>query len=312
MAIVNSDFLAGVRTGFRSLFQSSFEAASFQAPWRELALPVTSTGESESYDWLGTVPVMVDVTHGDIQVEGLGHYDQTIKNLTYKSAIEVARSAFEDDKLNLISPRLGQLGEEAGRHPGQLIFALFESGGLAFDGTAFFADTRTIGRSANIDNIVDGGYGDGTAAEFKAGLSAGRSAMRKFQDDQGRPMNHTPNVIVVPPELEQAAFEALSQTLQGTSTPAVPATQNGSYQVSGYLLLVNPYLSTVDDWYMFHASAATRPFIYQERVAPSLEGLTSPETESGIIRDRFLYSVRARYAVGYGDPRYAVKVLDSG
>ncbi|KKL13741.1 hypothetical protein LCGC14_2522750, partial [marine sediment metagenome] len=154
-------------------------------------------------------------------------------------------------------------------------------------------------------------YGDGTLAEFKAGLSAGRSAMRKFQDDQGRPMNHTPNVIVVPPELEQVAFEALSQTTQGTSTPPVPATQDGSYRVAGYLLLVNPYLTTVDDWYMFHTSAATRPFIHQKRIAPSLEGLTSPETEAGIVRDRFLYSVRARYAVGYGDPRYAVKMLDA-
>ena len=311
MAIVNSDFLAGVRTGFRSLFQSSFEAASMQAPWRELALPVDSTGQTESYDWLGTVPIMVDVTHGDIQVEGLGNFSQSIENLTYKAAIEVARAAFEDDKLNLISPRVQQLGEEAGRHPGQLIFALFESGGLAFDATAFFADTRVIGRSANVDNIVSGAYGAGTVAEFKAGLSAGRSAMRKFQDDQGRPMNHTPNVIVVPPELEQVAFEALSQTTQGTSTPPVPATQDGSYRVAGYLLLVNPYLTTVDDWYMFHTSAATRPFIYQQRVAPSLEGLTSPETESGIVRDRFLYSVRARYAVGYGDPRYAVKMLDA-
>ncbi len=311
MAIVNSDFLAGVRTGFRSLFQIAFEAASMQAPWRDMALTVPSTGSSESYDWLGTVPVMVDVTHGDIQVEGLGNYSQTIENLTYKAAIEVSRASMEDDKLGLITPRVQQLGQEAGRHPGQLMFALFESGGLAFDGTAFFSDTRVIGRSANIDNIVSGAYGAGTVAEFLAGLAAGRSQMRLFQDDQGRPMNHIPNVIVVPPALEQAAVQALSQTTQGASTIPIPATGDGAFRISGYLVLVNPYLTTTDDWYMFHVSGATKPFLYQERIAPSLEGLTTPETESGIIRDRFLYSVRARYAVGYGDPRYAVKMLDA-
>jgi phage major head subunit gpT-like protein len=311
MAIVNSDFLAGVRTGFRSLFQTSFEAATKQSPWREMAMTIQSTGQVESYDWLGTVPVMVDVTDGDIQVEGLGHYSQSITNLTYKAAIEVTRAAMEDDKLNLVTPRVGQLGLEAARHPGQLIFALFESGGLAFDATAFFADTRVIGRSANIDNIVTGSYGNGTVAEFLAGLAAGRQQMRLYQDDQGRPMNHTPNIIVVPPALEQAAYQALSQTTQGASTVPVPATEDGAFRIANYLLLVNPYLTTTDDWYMFHSTAATKPFIYQERVAPSLEGLTTPETESGIVRDRFVYSVRARYAVGYGDPRYAVKVLDS-
>ena len=311
MAIVNSDFLAGVRTGFRSLFQSAFEAASLQAPWRELALPVTSTGQIESYDWLGTVPVMVDVTNGDIQVEGLGNYSQSITNLTYKAAIEVARAAFEDDKLNLISPRVQQLGEEAGRHPGQLIFALFESGGLAFDATAFFADTRVIGRSANVDNIVSGAYGAGTVAEFQAGIAAGRAQMRLFQDDQGRPMNVSPNVIVVPPALEQACFQALTDAGRAVNAPAVPATADGAFRLAGYTVLVNPDLTTTDDWYMFYTSGATRPFIYQERVAPALEGLTTPETESGIVRDRFLYSVRARYAVGYGDPRYAVKLLDA-
>jgi len=311
MAIVNSDFLAGVRTGFRSLFQNAFDAAAKLTVWRDLAMTIQSTGQIESYDWLGTVPVMVDVTHGDIQIEGLGNYSQSIENLTYKAAIEVARAAMEDDKLNLINPRVQQLGQEASRHPGQLIFALFEDNGNAFDATAFFADTRVIGRSANIDNIVAGAYGDGTVAEFLAGLAAGRTSMRLFQDDQGRPMNITPNIIVVPPSLEQTAYQALSQTTQGASTVPVPASEDGAFRIANYLLLVNPYLTDTVDWYMFHTTAATKPFIYQERVAPSLEGLTTPETESGIVRDRFLYSVRARYAVGYGDPRYAVKMLDA-
>ncbi len=91
----------------------------------------------------------------------------------------------------------------------------------------------------------------------------------------------------------------------------MPANISGIFQAGGYTVLTNPYLTTTDDWYVFHVAGEIKPFVYQERTAPSLEGITSPNTESGIIRDKFLYSVRARYNVGLGEPRHAVKLLDA-
>ena len=311
MAIVNSDFLAALLRNYQALFHTDFEAAQAFQGWKQIAMRVESKGDSESYNWLGTPPQMEDVTHDEPTFQGLESYNFTISNNLYKAGIEVKRTAIEDDKLGLIMPRVRQLGPEAARHPGQLIFNLLETNGNAYDGTAFFADTRVIGKSANIDNLLGGAYGDGTVAEFQAGLKAARAAMRAFQDDQGRPMNLIPNVIVVPPDLEETAWQSIAVQRAGDQDRAtMPANISGIFQAGGYTVLTNPYLTTTDDWYVFHVAGAIKPFVFQERVPPSMEGITDPNTEAGVVRDRFYFAVRARYNVGLGEPRHAVKLLD--
>jgi phage major head subunit gpT-like protein len=311
MAVVTSDFLAGVLTNFRALYEKDFQAAQAFQAWRQVAMEIPSKTLTETYEWFGTPPQMEDVTHGEPSLEGLEEYNFSITNNLYKAAIEVSRSAIEDDRLGLILPRVRQLGGEAARHPGQLIFNLVADNGVAYDGTAFFANTRVIGKSANIDNIIGGAYGAGTVAEFQAGLRAGRAAMIQFEDDQGRPMALTPNVLMVPPDLEETAFQSLNVERAGRQDRAViPPSPGASFNAGGYMVIVNPYLATADDWYMFHVAGAIKPFVYQTRIAPALEGITTPNSESGIIRDKFLYSVRARYNAGYGEPRHGLQILD--
>jgi phage major head subunit gpT-like protein len=311
MAIVTSDFLNNVLTSYQLLFEGEFAAARNLQPWRDIAMTKQSRRDIESYNWLGTPPVMVDVTKGEVQIEGAHPFQYNIQNRTFKSVVEVKRAAFEDDTYGLISTEVQQLGEEAARHPGQLLFGLFISGGLAFDGLAFFADTRVIGRSANVDNIIAGGSDPTVAANFQLQLAAARAQMRLFQDDQGRPMNLVANTIVIPAGLEQAVFQALNANQGSILNPAIPATADGSFQASGYLVMVNPYLTDANDWYLMCRNGAIRPFIYQERIAPALEGITTPNSDEGLIRDRFLYAVRARYEVGYGDPRYAIRITNT-
>ena len=89
MAVVTSDFLAGVLTNFRATFQSAFDAARNIATWREAVIELQSQGLVETHNWLGTPPVMVDVSHGDLQIEGLFSFNYSITNLTWKAAIEV-------------------------------------------------------------------------------------------------------------------------------------------------------------------------------------------------------------------------------
>lgn len=313
MAVVTSDFLASVLTGFRSGFSTDFAAATNLQPWRDIAMKIDSNGDTETHAWLGTPPKMVDVSKQEAQIEGLHPFSYTLTNREFEAVIEVKRSTLQDDKLNTIRPRIAQLGLEAARHPGELIFQSMISGGLAFDGVAFFADTRVIGKSGNIDNQIAGGSDPTAVANFQLQLAAARAQMRLFQDDQGRPMNLVGNTIIVPPGLEQVAYQAIAGSLSagGVIAPVIPATATGAVEVGGYLIMVNPYLTDVNDWYLLHRNGAFRPFVYQEREAPQLWGSTDPNTEAGIIKRRFLYAVYGRYEVGYGDPRYAVKITNT-
>lgn len=313
MAVVSSDLLAGLLTNFQALFQEDFDAARNNAPWRAVATEVTSKAKTESYNWLGTAPQMLDVTHQDVQVEGLFSYNFSIDNLEYVAAIEVERNEIEDDRLHLVAPRIRQLAEEAARHPGQLLMQLPVVNGNAFDGVAWIADTRKVGRSANIDNNVASAGSGTTLAGFQADLATARATMRKFQDDQGRPTNNVGNAIMVPPELEQLAYQALNVTFPAVSpnvAAAIPAGANGVLNVAGYQIIVNPFLTDANDWYLLHIGGTVRPFIFQNRIAPSLEGPTTPTSSDGSLRRKFIYTVRARYAVGYGDPRHAIRIVN--
>lgn len=183
MAVVNSDFLTGLLTNFRAIFQNDFAAASATAFWPNLAMNVNSQGQIESYNWFGTAPKMRDVTHDGVTLQGLSKYNFTITNALYKAGLEVERTALEDDKLGLIMPRVRGLGPEAARHPGELILSLFEQNPTAYDSVAFFAGTHSDGDSGTIDNL---GAGTGiTVAQFQADLASARAAMNRFKDDRG-------------------------------------------------------------------------------------------------------------------------------
>ena len=269
-----------------------------------------STGESETYTGIGTVPKMTNVTHDVLQVSPLYVFSQTIVNDVWKSAFNVPRAYYEDEKLGQLQPRIQELGLEAARHPGELVFGLVISNPLAFDGVALIADTRVIGTSANIDNQIAGGSDPTVVANFQLQLAAARGTMRKFQDEFGRPLNRPGNVIMVPAELESVAYQALNAQTTYLNQAVVPAGATGFFNASQYTVVVNPYLTDVNDWYLIYSSGASSPFIYQTRISPDFEPLAQGSLPA-IVNDEFVFTVRARYNVGVGDPRFIVKITNT-
>ena len=306
MAVVTSDFLAGVRTNFRALYEREFQAAQGLQGWTRLVLEQPSDGELNTYNWFGTVPLMQNVTHGTVELAGLLPDNFSLTNQEYQAAIEVERAAFERDRLGLITPRVQQLGGEAARHPGQLIMQHVLNNDNAFDGSSFFADTRTIGNSANIDNQLTGT--GTTVAQIQTDLGAAVAQMRVFEDDQGRPMNLRGNTIMIPPELEQLMFQALNRVSgDNVNAPVIPVTDDGIWAASGYNVMVNPYLTDPNNWYLFHVGmGAMKPFIFQVEKRPVLESDTNPNDRNTILARTFVYSVYGRYATGMTDPRLGV------
>lgn len=308
-AVVSSDFLTGVLTSFRALFARDFTGAQEFQGWGDLTAQMDSSGEINTYTWFGTVPAMSDVSHDTVPIGGLDKYNFSIANREYQAAIEVDRMVFERDQLNLVTPRVTQLADEAARHPSELIFSLVEANPVAFDGVAFFADTRALGASGNIDNLLAGtGV---TVAAIQADLATARATMRMFKDDKGRPMNSLANIIMVPPGLEQIFWQALNPAGTVLDRQPLPATTDGVLRGSGYSIIVNPYLTDANDWYIYTSRGPTmRPFILQTEKRPVLESDTNPQTRENIVRRKFLYSVYGRYAVGVTDPRLGIKVVN--
>ena len=315
MAVVTSDFLAGLLTQYRALFEREFRAAMQGQWWPNVSMRFETPGQATgSYNWLGTVPKLEDVSHKTVAISGLGSFNFSLANAEFQAAIEVERMAIERDQLGLISPRVSQLGLEAARYPAEQLCNLVLNNANGFDGAAFFANTRVIGESANIDNIQTGtGV---TVAQIQADIGTMNGVMQLYQDDKGRPEGRKINTFMVPTALEVAFWQALNRTAgDNVVSPIPPQSINAGitmWAASGYNVIVNPYLTDVNDWYGFFVGGpAERPFLYQVELPYVIESDTNPNSRENIINRKFLYSCYGRWNVALTDPRFGIKVTNT-
>jgi phage major head subunit gpT-like protein len=302
--IVTSDILTGLRTGYRAIFMQALgELAGTNADWQKIATVSPSSTDRESYNWLGTIPAMVEWK--DVRtIKDLAKYDYTLINKHYEATLQVDRDALSDDKYGMIKARIRGLARAYFKGITAAVFSQLDDGEtlLAFDGTAFFADTRVIGASANIDNLLSMACSD-SATEVRAALSAGVNAMRNFQDDQGNPMNLMPDTVVCGPEMEILIKEALLPGVAGTRRPEMDYVKT---------IVVSPWLDLDQtDWYLLCTSEEIKPILFQNRQDPEFVSLDDPKGERAFIKRQFLYGVDARWATGFGDPRTAIKLKDA-
>ena len=304
MAIVTSDFLSGLMTNFRAIFQDAFVKAADAAEYKALVLETISTSAKEAYGWLGSLPALSE-WKDTRKLSGMRVFDYTLENLHYESTIEVDRNTLEDDEYGMIQHRIRQLAQRAIDHMCKLVFDLLDAGESekAYDSTAMFADTRVIGGSANIDNLLSGAY-SGSADEIRAGVAAGVVAMRLFQDDRGVPMNLCPDTIVCSPTMEIPIKNALLPAVAGVTRAEADIIKR---------IIVRPEIDAdVDDWYLLSTQRmGLKPLIFQVRKQPEFVAVDRPDALNVFLNRLLYYGIDWRGAVGFGDPRTAVKIKDS-
>ena len=298
MALVNASTLVALQKSFQVLFQTTLD--STQPAWPRPAMESPSENAEENYQWLGRVPAMKEWL-GSKTVEQLRGMSYLILNRDWESTIGVKRNHIEDDMLGMYRPRIAELASEGARHPDDLLSTVRVAGntatGLCYDGQQFYDMDHAEGDSGTQSNKLTGT--GTTAAQVRADLFAAKAALRKFKDDRGKPyirkMGTLDVIAVIPPDLEKT-FDELNNPALGSTTPKTPI----DYEV-------DPYLTDVNDWYLDYVGGPVKPFIMQMRRRPILVALEDPNSsESVFLRQEFLYSVEARYNVGYGLWEYSI------
>ena len=296
MAVVTSDFLSAMYTNLKAVYLQTFEAAQNAEQWQRLVMEIPSTTLTETYEWLGSVPKMAEWVDerllGDLSEESF-----SLTNKHYEATVAVDRNALDDNRLGMILPRVRQLAEEAARYPRELVMSKIVAGttDTGYDGKALFANDHTGG-----DNLL-GGSGV-TVANIQTDLTAVFGAMREFTDDHGRPLNITPDLVVVPAELEFPMRTALNAAIVSSNTNVYQGICD---------IMVAPELTDATDWYAFNTKSAMKALIYQVRKAPEFVALDAADSYANFMRRELLYGVDARCAVGVGIWWYAAKVVNS-
>jgi phage major head subunit gpT-like protein len=303
-AVVTADLLAALTTNYRVIYKKALsEQAAAMSDYKTVSTIFNSTTDKESYNWLGDYPQLSE-WKDKRSLRGLRDFDYTLTNKHYEVTIEVDRDTVRDDKYSLITPRVRGLAGSTLRYFNNKVFSQLDDGAtlLAYDGTAMFADTRVIGSSGNIDNLVSGAY-SGSAAEIRTALGVAIALMRNYQDDWGEPLNIVPDTVVCPPGMEILMKEALIPGVAGTVRPEMEYVKR---------IIVSPYCNlNAVDWYLLCTTMEVKPIIFQLRQGPTFESLDDPKSSWVFMNKTFVYGVDARFEVGYGDPRTAIKIVDA-
>jgi len=287
MPLTKSDMPNLLEDGLKTVFFKAMDATV--GDYERIATIVPSESDEESYPWLGAVPNMREFKDERMPL-GLLEHDYSIKNKTWESSIAIEREAIEDDKLGQIRLRVQSLAREARRHIDELVFTLLKNGFSAtcYDGQYFFDTDHVDGDSGTQSN-------KGTTALDASSLQAAITAMMKYKDDRGKFLGVVPDLLVVPPDLQWTAMELLESTYWPTDN-----TKKANNVLKGKLdLLVSPYLTDTNDWFVLSTKGVVKPVILQSRMPVEFAALEA-DSESGFMRDQYIYGVRARYNAGYG------------
>ena len=304
MAVINTGL---VLKGARSEFFNGLNSAPTY--YQDLCTRIPSTIDVERYRWLGSNAMMREWV-GPRQAAPLYPEAYDVTNLKYEATMEVDRTELEDDQTAQIGIRARGLGIVAGTHKDKLLASLLISNAsstFAYDSTSvyYFSATHSCRKTAasltnlyttNVDPLLV------TTAEFKAAIMGCIGVMRTLLNDQGEPIYIGPGgfKIVVPPLYEYPAREAVQASILATTSNVIQGIGD---------VIVNPWLTAPGGtglWYLLYTGGPIKPFIFQDREPLEFVALEG-NSEHGFKNDKYLYGVRARYAIANGEWRYAVQ-----
>jgi phage major head subunit gpT-like protein len=300
--LVNKENLSNLFTSLKTLFNNAF--ADSPSTWEKIAMRVPSTTSENLYAWLSTFPRMRKWV-GDKFVKSLEAFKYTIVNDDWEATVAVKRNHIEDDQTGIYAPQAQMAGFSAKQLPDEIVFGLVNNGFAAtcWDGQYFF-DTDHVVAGASVSNKLTVALSAATQAAAIASYGAARTAMRKFLDEEGRPLNVTPNLLLVPPALEHIALAIVNNDRldDGKANP-----YKGTAEV-----VVDARLTSDTAWFLLDTTKPVKPFIYQERKAPVFVSQTDMSADDVFSRAEYKYGAEARAAGGYGFWQLAIGSTGAG
>lgn len=289
-------------------YQGAYERAT--PWWNKVAMMVASSGRENRYAWLRLIPRLREWV-GERVFRNLEAAGYILANKDYEATLQIARNDIEDDNIGVYAPMAQMLGDQAARWPDDLLLDILTNGQtyLCFDGQPYFSASHPTGQPGSAATYSN--YSASGLPLTSANYQTARQTMMSFVGEDGRPLRITPNLLVVPPQLESQGRQILNADF---TAPAAALGQNAAAQYQRNILQGSAELLVVPDltvdaggWYLLDMSKPVKPFVFQQRKAPTTVALTDPQNENLFMRKEYVYGVDARGNAGYALPYLAYK-----
>jgi phage major head subunit gpT-like protein len=294
--LINKAVLTQIFTNIKATFNKAFDAAPSQ--WQKIAMRVNSTTSVEDYAWLNNFPKMREWI-GEKFVKSLETNKYSLKNKPYEATVEILRDNIEDDQLGFIGPQAQGAGFAAKQWPDELVFDAVNQGvsTICHDGQYFFDTDHPVG-DTSVSNKYDVALDIATQAAAKSSYGAVRTAMKSQKDEEGRPLNVNPNILLVSTNLEDTANALMTVDRLEDGKPNL---YKGTAEV-----VVVPWL-TDNTWYLLDTTKPVKPFVFQERKKPMMVSQTDMSSDDVFNKGVYKFGAEARGAAGYGFWQLAFK-----
>lgn len=306
------DHSALTTRGIRGIFYDALELAMSQQWASRIGLYVASDTATENHKWLGSVPEPRE-HFGGLLRQPMNDYGLAVTNADYELTMPISLHDYRRDKTGHIARKIAELATAWADHWNKLAVSVFEDNDTAYDSTALFATTHSIGSSGTIDNALVAGTlaqlnisdaDNPTKAEAAAILAGLAATMWTYKDDQGRPCNQGAKsfVCVVHPNVFPGFQSAIADELY---------VQGGSNELRGlglsFDLVVEPRLASDTVGYFARTDGTgSKPLILQSELEPTLQTV-GPDSEHAIKNSEILYVSKACRAVAPGEFRQVIK-----
>ncbi len=230
----------------------------------------------------------------------VGTEEQAIRvyNADFQVAIGITHNAINDDRTGKLMDWARGAGQNFQKHMDFLAFDSLEKGdgttyGVAYDGLNFFSNSH-VDPGAQYTTVQDNLNGATLSLD---NFTTVKIAASKYLDSRGYPVGLTPDLLIVPVDLEYTAAQIC------TNPEAYDTTSREKNAYSGqirYIVAPGAWLNTTA-WFLIASGEIEKPVAIQDRQKPELVQWDDESQGSGV---RY-FKWTARYQPFYQDWRVA-------
>lgn len=262
----------------------------------------TSNSSVEYSQGIGAFDVVPEYNSADAEGQpGAIEYDSfapldetTFTHKEYAKGVAIERKLWDDDRSGQIKRKAQSLGYAFGTtiatHMSSVLNNAFSDSYLGADGEPLCEVNHGV-NSVSSDTFSNTGT---TALSYDA-VVATLIAGHDLNDDRGNPLPIVYDTLYVPTALQATAYEIVN----AIGKPGSADNDANFLNSQGLQVVVDPYLSDANNWFMLNRSMAQMHLLWFWRVRPEIA--LDPSSDYNLVAK---YRGYMRFSYGWDDPRF--------
>ena len=262
----------------------------------------TSTSSVEYSQGIGAFDVVPEYNSseaegqpGAIEYDSFAPLDETtFTHKEYAKGVAIERKLWDDDRSGQIKRKAQSLGYAFGTtiaiHMSSVLNNAFSDSYLGADGEPLCEINHGV-NSVSSDTFSNTGT---TALSYDAVVST-LIAGHGLNDDRGNPLPIVYDTLYVPTALQATAYEIVN----AIGKPGSADNDANFLNSQGLQVVVDPYLSDANNWFMLNRSMAQMHLLWFWRVRPEIA--LDPSSDYNLVAK---YRGYMRFSYGWDDPRF--------